>query len=174
MWLWIVLGLLAALALAFLVMWAIGRRLPEEHVVTASLRLSKGCDEVWRVLSDVAAQPTWDAGVTKVERLPDRDGRETVRMTAGRNSFVLQTTRSDPPHALERTIADDAKFFSGRWEYALSPDGAGCRVTLTERGRIFHAVPRFLVRKVMDPATYLKKHLRSLAAKFGEPPVLRE
>jgi hypothetical protein len=123
---------------------------------------------VWQVIADVQAQPTWAAGVTKVERLPDRDGRETVRVTMGRNRMVLETTRSERPRSLVRTVADEAQFFSGDWEYALTPDGAGCRVTLTEHGKVHAAVPRFLMKHVMNPAMYLEKHLRSLAATFGE------
>ena len=173
MWLWIVLGLIAVAVLLILIMWAVGRRLPEEHIASSTLRLAKTPPQTaWAVIEDVERYPEWSA-VTKVERLPDRDGRVAWRQHMGRNSFVLERTRHDPPRALTLTVVDDAKFFPGRWEYSIAPAGAGSTVTLTEHGRIHHAIPRFMMAYLMDPGMYLKKQLRSLAARLGEEPNLQ-
>jgi hypothetical protein len=87
--------------------------------------------------------------------------------------MVLVTTRSEPPALLVRTIADEAKFFSGDWTYALAPDGAGTALLLTEHGRVHVAVPRAMMHYmpfIADPSLYLRRHLERLAAKFGETP----
>ncbi len=163
----ILLSIFGLIVLVVLVLWTLGRRLPEEHVASSSILVPASREEVWKTLADAGGYATWAADVTKVERLPDRDGREAFRQTMGRNTFVVETTRSEPPSALVRTVADDHRVFSGDWEYALAPEEGGCRVTLTEHGRVRPAIPRFLVQRVFDPATYLKRHLKSLAARFG-------
>ena len=91
----------------------------------------------------------------------------------GRNAMVLVTARSEPPRTLVRTIADEAKFFSGDWTFDLAPDGAGTRLTLTEHGRVHVAMPRAMMRYlpfIADPAMYLRRHLGRLAERFGEEP----
>ncbi|MBX3358255.1 MAG: SRPBCC family protein [Phycisphaeraceae bacterium] len=170
-WALIVVNVVAVLVLLVLAMWAIGRRLPTDHTTVATLRLNQKPQDVWDVLSNTEALPTW-SGINKVERLPDQNGKERWRQWMGRNSFVLETTRNEPPRLLETTIADDAKFFSGSWEFLIEPAGDGCTVRLTEHGRIAQAIPRFMMKYIVDPGMYLKRHLRALAAKFGEEPRL--
>jgi uncharacterized protein YndB with AHSA1/START domain len=172
-WLWIPIGLVGALVVLGVVLCLLGRGLPEGHVVSATLRLARPPAEVFAALADTAGVPSWDKGVDRVERLPDRDGHEAWRWTMGRNAMVLVTTRSEAPSVLVRTIADEAKFFSGDWTYAVRPDGAGCAVELTEHGRVHVALPRAMMRYMpflADPAMYLKRHLVRLAGKFGEAP----
>ena len=86
----------------------------------------------------------------------------------GRNSFVLETTEFQPPVRMVRTIADDHKHFSGSWEYVLAPDGEGTRLTLTERGRVNSPFARAMMSYMKMETYYLRKHLVSLAGKFGE------
>lgn len=168
-WLYVILGVLAILIVAVAVMRALGARLPEEHVATVSVQLPQSPDAVWRVIADAAGHVEWAAGVTNVVRLEDRDGKPAWRQHMGRNSFVLVTTESQPPARLVRTIDDDHKMFSGSWTYELTAEGGGTLVRLTERGRVPSPFARYMMHKFMDPAMYARKHLVSLAKKFGEP-----
>jgi uncharacterized protein YndB with AHSA1/START domain len=170
--LWIFLGLLGLLVLAGLVMWVLGRGLPEEHVSSSTLHLRQEPEAVWAVVSDCKGHKSWSPGVTKVERLPEHDGHEVWRQRMGRNSFVLETTRADRPRVLVRTIADDHGPFSGRWEYRINPAGGGCKVTLTEHGRIKSAVPRFVMRYMVGEDRNTRAHLEGLARIFHETPVI--
>jgi uncharacterized protein YndB with AHSA1/START domain len=165
---WILLSVIGILALVLVALAVLGSRLPEEHTAAASVRIGKPPEAVWAVLADAASYPAWAGGVTKVERLPDRDGHEVWRQSMGRNSFVLETTRGEPPRVLERTIADEHGPFSGKWTYELRPDGGGTVVRLSEHGRIRSAIPRAVMRHAVGYHLYLSKHLRSLAAHFGE------
>jgi uncharacterized protein YndB with AHSA1/START domain len=168
LWVWIGVGVVAVLVVLVAVMCAIGSRLPEEHVAGVTLRLKQPPEAVWAVIADTAGYAAWAPGVTRVERLADRDGHEAWRQHMGRNSFVLETTRSDRGRLLVRTIADDHKMFSGRWEYAIAPEVGGCAVTLTEYGRIPSPLPRFMMRYLFSETMYVRKHLAGLAKKFGE------
>src|SRR3954470_17335334 len=111
MWLWIILGIIALLLVFFVVMGVLGRRLPEDHVATLTLRLNQPVQGVWDVIADAAGHKHWVKGVTSIERLPDRDNHEVWRQRMGRNSFILETTTSHPPTHMVRTIADDNAMF---------------------------------------------------------------
>lgn len=167
-WIYIILAVAGALIVFIAVVSALGRRLPENHEVTLSLRLTRPPQDVWDVLADAPGHADWADGVTRVEPLESRNGRAAVRQHMGRNSFVLVTTASEPPSRLVREISDDHKMFSGTWTYEITPDGDGCTVRLTENGRIPGPIARFFMHKLMNPATFVRKHLRSLAQRFGE------
>ncbi len=170
---WIILsiagGFIALLVVLMLVMRVLGGRLPEEHVASVTLPLKQAPETVFDLIADCAGHVHWSPGVNKVVRVEDRNGHEAWRQTMGRNSFVLETTLADRPRKFVRTIDDEHKMFSGRWEYEIIPVAGGCRVKLTEYGRIPNRVARFMMQKLMDTSMYVKKHLRGLAAKFNEP-----
>jgi len=171
--LWIGLGVVGFLVLVFVVLWVLGKSLPEEHEATVSMHLKAAPQEVFAVIADVDAQPSWAKGVTRVERLPDRGGHDTWRMFMGRNSFVLETTVKDPPVLLTRTVEDDHKMFSGAWTYELLPgSGGGTTVRLTERGRIPGAIPRAMMKYLFGHHGTMKGHMAALAGKFGEQAAL--
>lgn len=169
---WILVGLsvpVIVVVLLCLAAWFVGRRLDADHVSQGVLRLRRRPEEVFALIADVRSYPSWNR-MTGVERLPDDAGREVWRQRFGRNSVVTVTTVNDPPRRFQQTIADDHKFFSGTWTYEIAPTAEGCTVTLTEHGTVHHAIPRFMMKFVVDPALYLKGQLRAMATKFGEEP----
>jgi hypothetical protein len=168
--LWVLIIAVGALVLAALILHLLGKRLPEDHVASKSILLKQSQQAVWDVISDIHGHKEWVKGITKLERLPDRDNHEVWRQTMGRNCFVLEFTSKQPPERMVGTIADENQFFSGDWEYVLKPESGGTRLTLTEHGRVKHAFARAMMEYFMGKDTYLKKHLQDLARKFGETP----
>lgn len=168
LWLWIILGVIGFVLLAMAVLHILGKRLPEEHIARASVLLKQPRQAVWDVISDIAGHKNWVKGLTALERLPDRDNHEVWRQRMGRNSFVLVFTEKRAPERMVGTIDDEAQFFSGRWEYVLTDEGRGTRLTLTEHGRVKLAIPRAMMEYMMGKDKFLKQHLRDLAARFGE------
>ena len=163
-------GLIGLVVLAALVFWVLGKKIPEEHKASVTMTLEKTPEEVFIVIDDVASQPSWDPGTNKVEKLGDKSGREAFRLTCGRNSFVVETTERVVPKRITRTIADDAKFFSGSWAWELTPsaDRRSCVVKLTETGRVPHAIPRAMMKHIFGYYQAMEKTMGALAAKFGE------
>lgn len=170
--------LVGLLVLAGVVLWLVGKGIPEEHTASSVIELPASCEEVYAVIDDVQSHPTWSSGVTKVDMMPDRSGLRTCRMSHGRNSFVLTRTRHEPPRIQEGTIQDDSNIFSGTWKYELKPvevpgagvggaHVAGCEVKLTEVGRISWAMPRAIMKYFAGYHKYLDAHLVSLGKKFG-------
>lgn len=169
--LWIVGGLVGLIALFMLVAYLVGVRQPMAHDVTRRLRLRQRPQEVWEVLADHAGEPAWYHRVSRVERLPDRDGHETWRLHfkgAGNPPCVLETLEKAPPTRLVRSIVDEKKVFFGRWDFDVAPTDGGSIVTLTEHGEIPSPLFRGMFRLFANPARYVEMYLKSLAAKFGE------
>lgn len=168
MWLWIALAIVALLVLFILMMSVLGRRLPEEHVASLTLTLDQKPHDVWSAIADIAGHKNWVRGITRIERLPDRENHEVWRQRMGRNSFVLETTVCQPPVHLVREVVDDHHAFSGEWEYELSSNGEGTRVKLTEHGRVPNPIFRAMMHYMFGETTTIRGHLTALAAKFGE------
>ncbi|MFA6045700.1 MAG: SRPBCC family protein [Phycisphaerales bacterium] len=174
-WILIVVGsLIVLLAIVFVVATLLGTRLSPNHTVQATLHVAKPVAEVFALVDNLEAQPTWDKGVTRIEPLPDDAGRPRRRMVMGRNSFVLTDTTRQPPTQLVRTISDDHKFFGGSWTFDFTPEGSGTKVTLTEHGVIDPPIPRLMMKHFVDPAMYLKRQLAAMARALGEEPRISE
>jgi uncharacterized protein YndB with AHSA1/START domain len=164
----LLLGLVALLALAALVLYIAGSRMPRDHrsVVTVTLRASRPA--VWAAITDYAALPTWWPAVKSIrfEKLPD--GTElTWNTDSHKNEIPFRTTESRPNEKLVRLIAKDDLPFGGTWTYELAdaPDHT-TRLTLTEDGiihaPIFRAVATWffgLDTNQKDHLAHLEKHL---------------
>jgi hypothetical protein len=63
-----------ALALVLALAAVIGSRLGQSHRASAAKSFPVPRDVIWSTIVDVENFPSWRAGVTRVERLPDRNG----------------------------------------------------------------------------------------------------
>lgn len=162
-------ALLVLLVVALLVMAHLGKKLPPQHTMTCTMPLSGAdAEQVYAAVVDVESWPQWAKGVNRVEML-ERSGEPRFRMFMGRNRMLCRLRAARRPRSLEVHVEDErAKIFSGVWTYQFVPEPSGVRVELTEVGTIHSALPRYMARKLADPAMYLKRHLRHLAAKFGQ------
>jgi uncharacterized protein YndB with AHSA1/START domain len=146
-----------------------GARMPRTHAVFRTLESKQPPEAVWAVVTDFAGTPSWHADVTKVERLPGRNGHEVWRETyRGGYGLRLETLEATPARRLVRSIVDEKGPFKGRWEFDLEPLPTGTRVTLTEYGEIANPFFRFMARVFMNPAFYIEQYLQALAVKLGD------
>lgn len=169
--LWIVGSIVVLILLAVLVLHLIGRAIPEEHMAASVVSIPAPPEQVYAAIDDIAKQPEWAGGVTKVVMLPEKSGLQQCRMHMGRNKFVLTRTRHEPARIIERTIEDDCGPFTGTWTYTFAPaivnGKEGCQVKLTEVGRVSQAIPRTVMKHMIGYHSYINKHLLSLGKKFG-------
>ena len=162
----IVIGAVVALVVVIVI---IGYMLPKAHTARMTVRLSKSPAEVWAVITDHAAEPTWRKDLEKVERLADAEGHPVWREIQPKGfALTLETIEIDAPKRMVRRIADKNLPFSGSWTYELtSPEGGGCVLTITENGEVSNPVFR-LVSRFMDQSATMKGYLTALAARLGE------
>lgn len=164
---WVLGGLLAALLLLATVAYVLGSRMPEEHTTSVVVETAAPVATVWRTATDFAAQTAWVKGLRRVERLPDRDGREVWREHFGGHPITLEVTERVEERRLVRTIADERGPFSGRWEYAFEATPEGSRVTVTEHGRVRSPIARFVMARTFGFDWFLKRWAEALARRVA-------
>ncbi len=151
----------------------VGCFIPLGHVVSRTLTLAQQPQAVWGALRDGPAWPQWWELLKTVERLPDRDGCEVWRVIyKDGNKFQLRVEEAAAPSKMVLRIDDEGALFGGTWSYVVEPAAGGARVTLTENGEIYNPLVRLIGKLCMDPHMYIDMHLKGLAARFGETPVL--
>ncbi len=161
--------LIAVLVLVGLVvlLWIVGAMLPRQHVASRAARFAQPPEAVWKTLSDFASYPTRAPEVSGVKRLPDRNGHP-VWALQGKWPMPLEVEASDPPRRMVTRIADPKLPFGGTWTWELTPEGAGTRVRVTERGEIKAPMFRVLTRFVFGYTSTMDAYLKAMGKHFGQ------
>jgi uncharacterized protein YndB with AHSA1/START domain len=164
---WIV--VLVVFGLVALVL-TVGSFVPRNHSVSVRARYAKPPAEVWAVITDFEALPTWVPGMKSVERLPDVDGRPRWVEQFGHGTIPLQLVERDAPNRLVVRIDDvTGKMpFGGTWTWNLRAVPEGTELTLTENGFIRNVLFRFVANFFLGYTRMLESYLRGLGQKFGE------
>jgi hypothetical protein len=122
---------------------------------------------IWSTIVDVENFPSWRAGVTRVERLPDRNGYP-VWIEEGRSGkMTLAVERMEPPRVMVARIADPKLPFGGTWTYEITPEQAGSRLTITENGEIYNPLFRFMARFIFGYEGTIRSYLASLEKRLA-------
>jgi len=164
---WVV-GIVGALVVIVLVVVVIGYLLPQSHVASMSARYAAPPDTVWATLTDVQAFPQWRPALSRVEVLPDENGRPGWREHGKDDVITYRVVESDRPRRLVTRIADDNLPFGGTWTYELAPAGAGTRLTITERGEVYNPIFRFVSRFILGYTGTMDGVLRAIGTRHGE------
>lgn len=170
---WIII-VVAVIATLVVIVVAVGFALPEKHTAARVARYRASPEQVWATITDISAFPAWRRDVKSVEPLPAVDGLPSWRELGSDGAITYRVVTATPPSPaapgrLVTRIADKSLPFGGEWEYEVSTDGAGSRLTITERGEVYNPVYRFVSRFVMGHTATIDAYLRNLRAKLGEP-----
>ena len=164
-WVAIAVGILVLLVV---IVVGIGYMLPVAHTARRSATLHAAPADVWAAITNVGAYPGWRGDVDSVTVLPPLNGGVSWREKGKNGTITFAMVRVDPPTRLVTRIADTDLAFGGEWEYEITPEGTGTRVSITERGEVYNPVFRFVSRFVMGHTTTIDAYLRALGKKFGE------
>lgn len=162
-WILFVAGVIALLVLAAVVA---GSLLPEAHRASRQATFKAAPDAVWSLITSVEAFPSWRSDVTKVQRLPDRDGRPAWIEEGTNGRLTLAVERSEAPRLLVTRIADPDLAFGGTWTYEISPAPGGCTLTITEDGVIYNPFFRVMARFVFGYESTLAAYLSAAEARL--------
>jgi hypothetical protein len=157
--------------LIVLVVLIIGLLQPAKHSVTRSIHLKQTPESVFAVIEDQTNSPGWSSGIAKVEPLPDRDGKPSMRCTLkwGNMQMIVTQLERTPPSRLVFEMSKEGGPTFGTWTYNISPEADECRVAITEDGELknpfYHTMARM---RGLD--ANIRQMLSDLAKKFGEMP----
>lgn len=164
-WVWLLIligGMCGAVA------W-IGRRLPKTHTAASRICLGVSPDEVWRVITDFSAHPTWRPGLERVDPGPEIDGLPSWYEVCARNIKVhFRVVESDPPHRLVTRLVGEELPLMGTWVYDLKPTAGGTELVITEQDRIYSPLFRVLTKFVFAYYGVMDVFLIALARVFGQ------
>lgn len=163
-WILIILAVLAALVVAIVV---VGMMLPQNHTASRTARLSAAPQTVWNLITDVDAYPSWRGGVDSVQKI-ESGSRMTWREISKNDRITFEALVEDAPSHFVAHIADKGLPYGGSWDYKLSPDGSGTRITITENGEVYNPVFRFVSKYVIGHTTTIEKYLKNLSTKVGD------
>lgn len=144
-----------------------GMLLPQNHVAARSASYRAPPEQLWALITDVAAYPGWRSDVKTVTLLPDRDGRRVWRESGGSGDITFATVESSRPSRLVTRIEGNSDF-GGTWTYVLTPADGGGRLTIVERGEVYNPIFRFLSRFVFGHTSTIDDYLRAVGRKLGE------
>ena len=161
--------LIVVLALALVVALAavIGSRLGQSHRASVSKSFPVPADAIWSAITDIENFPSWRAGVTRVERLPDRNGYPAWVEEGRSGRMPLAAERMEPPRVLVVRIADPKLPFGGTWTYEITPEGTGSRLTIAEDGEIYNPLFRFMARFIFGYEATLRSYIASLEKRLA-------
>ena len=153
-----------SLVLLIVLVAAMGWLLPVGHVASRSATIAAPPDEVFAVVSNVEAFPSWWKDVSRVEMLPSANGRTRFRQHDSTGTIVMEIVERTAPRRVVTAIADPDQPFGGTWTWEIAPEGSGARVTITERGEIYNPIFRFMARFIFGYTSTMESALAALAA----------
>jgi uncharacterized membrane protein len=165
--LYLVIGLIAGLALLAGVVALIGSRLPKAHTASRSIFLHQSPAQVYAVVRDFPTAPTWRTDLKRIEVEP-AGGRVHFREEGKNGTVNFELTEDVPSKRMVTRILDTDLGYSGKWTYTFAEENGGTRVTITEDGEVSNVLFRFMSRYIFGQTATMEGYLNSLAKKFGE------
>jgi uncharacterized protein YndB with AHSA1/START domain len=158
-------GMALAVPVVLSVGYLIGLFLPAVYAARIELVVPNSADQVWTVLTDLDAMPSWRADLVSLERLPG--GRGTVRwrevpasgsaralerLEGGADRIVVRTADSQPPR---------------RWVYQIRRTSGGSLVAVTAERTLGNPLARSAVRLFGSDERELEQLGRDLGSRLA-------
>jgi uncharacterized protein YndB with AHSA1/START domain len=165
-----VLIVVVIIAIAVAIAAFIGSRLAQSHRASIERVFPVLPEVIWAAITDIDAFSSWREGVTRVERLPDRNGYP-VWVEEGRHGrMTMAVERMEAPRILVGRIADPGLPFGGTWTYEITREPSGSRLRITEDGEIYNPLFRFMARFVFGYEGTLRSYMASLEKRLARQP----
>ena len=161
-------GLVVLIVMVLLV----GSYLPVKHQVTREATYRATPVQLFALIRNVDDYPSWQKSVSKVEVLPDVDGKPRMRETNSGQTVTYELSDIVPNKRIVSRIVDDKLPFGGSWTYELIPGQSADASTLriTENGEVYNPVFRFVSRFVMGHSATIDKYLEAVATRYPRLP----
>jgi hypothetical protein len=161
----VLIGISALVGLVFLVA-AIGGLLPKAHTISRSA-VFKGTPEQLFALID--GPQTWRSEVKTYEPLAATDGHRQWRETNDRGETITyEALQREPPLLLETQMVTDDLPYSDTWTLRLQTTNASTVLRITEQGKVYNPVSRFMSRFVLGHGHTIETYLHDLGTATGQ------
>lgn len=150
------------LALLVLIIVVIGSSLPESHTASREVTVPASPDRVFALIATPADYARWRPDVDSVEVLPPEGGKERFREHGSNGALLMRIDERAPGSRFVTAIADSTLPFGGRWSYDLTPSGTGTRLRITEDGKVYNPIFRFVSRFVFGHTATMDAYLAAV------------
>ena len=99
----------------------VGASLPVKHTVTREATYRATPAQLFELIRNVSDYPSWQKAVSKVEILPDIDGKPRMRETNSGQAITYELSDIVPNQGMTSRIADAKLPFGGSWTYEIAP-----------------------------------------------------
>ena len=164
----IVVGVIAGLALLVGFVALIGSRLQKSHVASRSVLLRQSPHDVYAVVRDFESATRWRSDLKRIEIETRPGGPVYFREEAKHGTTNYELLEDVPAQRMVTRIRDTNLGYSGQWTYSFVPENGGTRVTIREDGEVSNVIFRFMSRYVFGQTATIDTYLNSLAKHFGE------
>jgi hypothetical protein len=172
-----------ALVFIFLTVAGIGTSLPIDHVAGCDARLDVPADALFAAIADDGSSPSWRPELRSVELVSGSGSTAVWRETYKSGQVLTLHTglfEHRSPSVQHDSMVRDIQFdprqgFDGSWGFEVdgsAKNGGQTFVAISEQGRIYNPVFRFLSRYVFGFTGSIKTYLTDLTRKFGETPTI--
>jgi hypothetical protein len=161
----IALGVVAALLVVIVL---VGYMLPVKHRAQITATIAAPPDQVYAIITNVAAFPEWRTGVRSVEVLPSPDGKRRWREVSKNGAIPYVAESENPPIGLATRIDSRSLPFGGTWTYALRSESPGVtRLEIVENGEIYNPIFRVVSRFLIGYEGTLREYVTDVQGKLG-------
>jgi uncharacterized protein YndB with AHSA1/START domain len=157
----------AVVVVLIAVVLIIGARLPVDHQATRSVILGAAPERVWTAVTDVENFPSWRPHLKRVEILPLTDGHLTWREHDRHGKITFEAVETQEPRLFRTRIADKKLPFGGTWTYVIEPADSGSKLTVTEDGKIYNLLFRFISRYFIGYTGTMDRYLQAISAELA-------
>lgn len=168
-----VMGAVAVIVALIVVMAIIGALLPVGHRASRQATFAASPEAVYDAISRVQEYPAWRSKLASVEMVP-RPDRVSWREIGSDGKILFVIEEAVPGRRLVTRIADDKLPFGGSWTFELTAVAAGTTLRITEDGKVFNPIFRFLSRFVFSHHATITRYLEDLGRKLGTAGVIEE
>jgi uncharacterized protein YndB with AHSA1/START domain len=160
---YLLLVLMACALLPFLV----GLSIPKERTYTRTHLFSSSVDSVFKVVTDVKAQPEWRSELKTVEMLSPTDDQQWREVLHRGPAITFRVKRKIPNKLFEIEIV--GRSLQGHWLGTFQPvDGGGTRVTFTETSIIPNPFMRTISALFVNLDETIGQYIANLQKRLGE------
>jgi len=155
--------LLILIAIAALVVFVVGYRLPQQHTASVEREYAVAPGRVFGEIANPSEYPRWRSGVQRVEMLPpDSTGRTRFQEISLSDEITYEIEQQIPDRLFVTRIADENLPYGGTWTFELEPTQTGTLVRITEDGEVRNPIFRFVSKYVMGQTRGINKYLDDL------------
>jgi len=148
-----------------LIVYLVGKSLPVEHVASLSRVFLSSPDIIYGKIKNFKDYPLWRPNLKFIEPITEISWKET---DSHKNVMTYSFIRDERNRLIESKIMDEDKPFGGSWTFDLKSVSGGTELTITENGKVFSPIFRFVSKFIFGHTStittylsYMEKELES-------------